>query len=53
MNDDITENALNAMTQVGFNSFDQGIQNQMQLAGMMDLTSRTPWATCRTSSRAL
>ena len=36
MNDDINEQALNAMTNVGYNSFNQGIQNQMQLAGMMD-----------------
>ena len=36
MNDDINEQALNAMTNVGYNSFDRGIQNQMQLAGMMD-----------------
>lgn len=33
---DTDENALNAMTNVGYNSFNQGIQNQMQLAGMMD-----------------
>lgn len=36
MNDDITEQALNQMTQVGYNSFDRGLQNNMQLAGMMD-----------------
>ena len=36
MNDDVNEQALNAMTNVGYNSFNQGIQNQMQLAGMMD-----------------
>ena len=36
MNDDINEQALNAMTNVGYNSFNQGVQNQMQLAGMMD-----------------
>jgi hypothetical protein len=36
MNDDINKQALNAMTNVGYNSFNQGIQNQMQLAGQMD-----------------
>ena len=36
MMDDIDENALNQMSQLGYNSFDRGIQNQMQLAGMMD-----------------
>lgn len=36
MNDDINEQALNAMTQVGYNSFDRGIQNQMGLASQMD-----------------
>jgi hypothetical protein len=34
--DDINKSAMNQMTQVGYNSFDKGIQNQMQLAGMMD-----------------
>lgn len=36
MMDDIDENALNQMSQLGYNSFDRGLQNQMQLAGMMD-----------------
>ena len=36
MNNDINENAMNAMTQVGYNSFNQGIQNQMGLASQMD-----------------
>ena len=36
MNDDINESALNQMTQVGYNSFDRGVQNQMQLAAMQD-----------------
>ena len=36
MNDDINKQALNAMTNVGYNSFNQGVQNQMQLAGQMD-----------------
>ena len=34
--DDINQNAMNAMTNIGYQSFDQGVQNQMQLAGMMD-----------------
>ena len=36
MNDDINRQALNAMTGVGYNSFNQGVQNQMALAGQMD-----------------
>ena len=36
MMDNADENALNAMTQVGYDSVNQGIQNQMNLAGMMD-----------------
>ena len=36
MMDDVDENALNQMSQLGYNSFDRGLQNQMQLAGMMD-----------------
>lgn len=36
MNDDINEQALNAMTQVGYNSFDRAVQNQLALAGQMD-----------------
>jgi hypothetical protein len=36
MNDDINKQALNAMTNVGYNSFNQGVQNQMQLASQLD-----------------
>ena len=36
MANDVDENALNQMSQLGFQSHNQGIQNQMQLAGMMD-----------------
>lgn len=36
MNDDINEQALNQMTQVGYNSYDNAVGRQMQLAGMMD-----------------
>lgn len=36
MNDDINEQALNAMTNVGYNSYDNAVGRQMQLAGMMD-----------------
>ena len=36
MMDDVDKNALNQMSQLGFNSFDRGLQNQMNLAGMMD-----------------
>ena len=34
--DDINQNAQNAMANVGYQGFNQGIQNQMNLAGMMD-----------------
>ena len=36
MSNSVDENALNQMSQLGFNSFDRGLQNQMNLAGMMD-----------------
>ena len=36
MSNQIDENALNQMSQIGYNAHNQGIQNQMQLAGMMD-----------------
>ena len=36
MSNQVDKNALNQMSQIGYNSFNQGIQNQMQLAGMMD-----------------
>ena len=36
MNDDINKQALNAMTGVGYNSFNQGVQNQMALASQLD-----------------
>ena len=36
MAEDVDKNALNQMSQLGFNSFNQGIQNQLNLAGMMD-----------------
>ena len=36
MNDDINEQALNAMTNVGYNSYDNAVGRQMQLAGQMD-----------------
>ena len=44
MNDDINENALNQMTQVGYNSFDRGVQNQMQLASMRDANQQNAMA---------
>ena len=34
--DDINQNAQNAMANIGYQSFNQGVQNQMNLAGMMD-----------------
>ena len=34
--DDINQNAQNAMANVGYQSYNQGVQNQMNLAGMMD-----------------
>lgn len=34
--DDINQNAQNAMANVGYQSFNQGVQNNMNLAGMMD-----------------
>ena len=36
MSNNIDESALNQMSQIGYNAHNQGIQNQMQLAGMMD-----------------
>jgi hypothetical protein len=36
MMNDVDKNAMNAMTNVGYQAHNQGIQNQMNLAGMMD-----------------
>ena len=36
MSNQVDKNALNQMSQIGYNAHNQGIQNQMQLAGMMD-----------------
>ena len=36
MANDIDKNALNQMSQLGFNAHNQGVANQMQLAGMQD-----------------
>ena len=36
MANNIDENALSQMSQLGFNAHNQGVQNQMNLAGMMD-----------------
>lgn len=36
MMDDVDKNALNQMSQLGFNSFDRGLQNQMAMAQMLD-----------------
>lgn len=36
MMNDVDENAMNQMAQIGYNSFDRGVQNQMNLANMMD-----------------
>ena len=33
---DINKNAQNAMANIGYQSYNQGVQNQMNLAGMMD-----------------
>ena len=34
--DDINQNAQNAMANIGYQSYNQGVQNQMNLANMMD-----------------
>jgi hypothetical protein len=36
MAQNVDESALNQMSQIGYNAHNQGIQNQMNLAGMMD-----------------
>jgi hypothetical protein len=36
MSNQVDKNALNQMSQIGYNAHNQGIQNQMQLAGMQD-----------------
>jgi hypothetical protein len=36
MAEDVDKNALNQMSQLGFNAHNQGVANQMQLAGMQD-----------------
>ena len=36
MAEDVDRNALAQMSQLGYNSFDRGVQNQMQLAAMQD-----------------
>jgi hypothetical protein len=36
MTNQVDRNALNQMSQIGYNAHNQGIQNQMQLAGMQD-----------------
>ena len=36
MANNVDENALSQMSQLGFNAHNQGVQNQMNLAGMMD-----------------
>ena len=36
MAEQVDDSALSQMSQLGYNSFNQGIQNQLNLAGMMD-----------------